>query len=132
MIFALLAALADPGAAPATADPALGGELFELAKVLGGGGAVTFAVLAWQTLRTERAARLAERSSEVVVRADRQRELDARLDRIATTMARIEERTAFLTGQDPTPREPAPRGARARTPAHGVRVGLRKSTESDP
>jgi hypothetical protein len=137
MIVELLGALAalDPAAAAAAApaaDASGFGEAFEFAKLIGGGGAATFALLAWQALRTERAARMAERKSEVEVRADRQRELDARLERIATVLARVEERTRNLIGPGDVAAGPAPRGARARTPVHGVRVAARKPTESDP
>jgi hypothetical protein len=120
-----------PGPAP---DSELGGAL-ELVKLLGTGGATTFAVLAWQALRHERRSRTDERERESRTRSERQRELDARLSRIETVLARLDERTGFLIGAelgpDPAPL-PAPRRGRARTPAGGVRVPLpRKPTESD-
>jgi hypothetical protein len=101
------------------------GVLLELAKVLGTGGATTLAFLAWQALRHERASR----RDDLRVRADRQRELDGRLERIATTLARIDERTSYLMGGGGE--ETAPGRVRKRTPVVGVRTSTRKPTESD-
>jgi hypothetical protein len=109
----------------AAADPGLGGELVELAKLLGGGAAGTFALLAWQALRSERSQRSDERERETTVRAERQRELDGRLERMATTLARIDERTQLLTHGERRQR-------RLQTPPLGTPIGKRKATESDP
>jgi hypothetical protein len=107
--------------------------IVELAKVLGGGAAGTFAALAFYALRTERTARKAEQDREARVRADRQRELDGRLERLLTTVARLDERTALLVRDVLTTAENDARSARARarTPAQGIRTGPRKGTESD-
>lgn len=108
--------------APAPSSSGTFGELLELAKLLGGGAAGTFALLAWQALRTERQ----HRRTDDTNRTDRQRDLDARLERLATTLARLDERTQLLVGQllGPGPESHKARrgGGRAATPAHGVPV----------
>jgi hypothetical protein len=111
------------GAAAAAADPEASTWL-ELAKTLGGGAAGTFALLAWQALRTERT----YRKNDARQRGDRQRELDARLEHMGELLARIDERTrsAYLVGEES---EPAVPRKRTRTPVQGVRPLPRKPTE---
>jgi len=116
--------------APAPSSSGAVGELLELAKLLGGGAAGTFALLAWQALRTERQ----HRRTDDTNRADRQRDLDARLERLATTLARLDERTQLLTVQllGPGPEGKARRGGRAQTPVHGVPISPRREKPDDP
>lgn len=130
MIVELLVAL-QAAAPPAPAAPDSVDSLVELAKLLGTGGATTFALLAWQALRHERTARRDSAASEVKVRADRQRELDGRLERMGQLLARIEERTGYLVGEMMPAPTPPTRRERTRTPPGGVRTSARKPTESD-
>jgi hypothetical protein len=106
------------------------GELLELAKLLGGGAAGTFALLAWQALRAERQHRRVDDTQ----RTDRQRDLDTRLERLATTLARVDERTGFLTthvlGGDTRPARRG--GGRAQTPVHGVPLPAPTRKNDDP
>jgi hypothetical protein len=118
VIVELLAAATDPGA---------GAELVELGKLLGAGGAGTFALLVWQQIRAERVARTERERVDVAERAARQQELDARLERLSTTLARLDERTAYLIALEHGPG--APRGRRARTPGAGIPIAGRKPTE---
>jgi hypothetical protein len=116
-------------AAPAPAgDAGLVGQVLELGKLVGGGAAGTFALLAWQALRTERSTRDDASKRDERTRSERQRELDSRLERMGTTLARIDERTQILLGGDPAER----RARRHATPAHGIPIAAGKRGAPPP
>ncbi len=93
-------------------------ELELVAKLIGNGGALTFAVLVWWELRADRRERREDRRGEAEAAGNERRDLAEAIGNLSATLTRLDERTAILVGEM-TPVD-TPRPIRRVTPVRGV------------